>query len=164
MNSYHIAQLNIALLKDKIDSPLLKDFVDNLDRINALAEASPGFVWRLQSEDGDATSFKPFGDDYIVNMTVWENIPTLHYYVYQTAHVQIMKRRKEWFERMREAYSVLWWVPAGHLPTLEEAKEKLQLLQQIGPTAQAFTFKKSFPAPSDSSGETTEFDDLCPAT
>lgn len=148
MTHYHLAQLNIAQLIAPLDSPELKDFVDNLERINALAEQSPGFVWRLQTEAGDATAIEhPFADDMIVNMSVWEDVESLHQFVYKTAHAPIMSRRREWFQRMTKAYMVLWWIPAGHEPTLLEAKQRLDLLQQQGPTAQAFTFKKAFPMP-----------------
>jgi len=164
MQDYHLAQLNIALLKDSLDSPLLKDFVDNLDRINALAEQSPGFVWRLQTDEGDATALRPFGEDTIVNMSVWTDSKSLHDYVYHSAHIEIMRHKKTWFEHLREAYAVLWWVPAGHQPTIEEAKNKLDTLRREGPTAAAFTFKKPFPKPSETLVQDLgPFDDLCPA-
>lgn len=152
MSQYQIAQLNIARLVAPIDSPQLSDFVANLARINALAEDSPGFVWRLQTEDGDATGIDYFGDDTIVNLSVWVSIDALHAYVYRSAHVEIMRRRKEWFQKMGEAYMVLWWVPAGHMPSVEEAARKLNTLREQGPTAEAFTFKKAFPAPTAFSG------------
>lgn len=147
MSNYQIAQLNIATLKAPIDSPQLSDFVANLDRINALAEASPGFVWRLQTEEGDATGIDYFGTDRIVNMSLWDSIESLHDYVYRSAHIEIMRRKKEWFHQMGQAYMVLWWVPVGHIPSVEEAAKKLELLREHGPTAQAFTFRKAFPAP-----------------
>ncbi|EAR07546.1 DUF3291 domain-containing protein [Reinekea blandensis] len=149
---FHLAQLNIAELKAPLDSPELADFVNNLDRINALAESSPGFIWRLQTDDGDATELRPFGDDVIVNISVWESIDALHNYVYRSAHTEIMKRRKEWFHRMVNAYSVLWWVPAGHQPTPAEAHERLTWLREKGPHAQAFTFKKRFDPSGEESG------------
>ena len=124
MSNYQLAQLNVATLKAPLDSPELKDFVDNLDRINALAESSPGFVWRLMGDGNDATSLRPLGDNVIVNMSVWRDVAALQDYVYKSAHTSIMKRRREWFTRMAEAYMVLWWVPAGHVPTLEEAVAK----------------------------------------
>lgn len=146
MSSYHLAQLNIAHLASPLDSPELADFVANLDRINALAERSPGFVWRLQTEEGDATGIDHFGTDLIVNMSVWEDVQRLHDFVYRSAHVGIMRRRKEWFHKM-QIYMTLWWVPAGHRPSLEEAEARLQHLREHGPTARAFTFKQAFPAP-----------------
>ncbi len=143
----------------------MADFVANLDRINDLAERSPGYVWRFKTDDGNATGLRPFGDDYLVNLSVWRDIDALYNYVYKSAHVEIMKRRKEWFETMRERYSVLWWVPEGHRPTTAEAKVRLQLLREQGPTPEAFTFKNPFPAPGTSAGSgLAEFDDLCPAT
>ncbi len=147
MPNHELAQLNIARLSSPIDSPELADFVDNLDRINALAESSPGYVWRLQTDDGNATAIKPLGDDYVVNLSVWQDIESLYDYVYRSAHIEIMKRRKEWFERMREAYIVLWWVPQGHRPTIEAAIARLELLRTEGPSPRAFTFKKPYPAP-----------------
>ena len=146
MSTHHLAQLNIARLLAPLDSPQLADFVANLDRINALAEASPGFVWRLQTEDGDATSIDYFGNDQIVNLSVWESMEALHHYVYGTAHTEIMRRRKAWFHKLGEAHMALWWIPAGHVPTVEEAAARLNTLRELGPTAEAFTFKHAFPA------------------
>jgi hypothetical protein len=165
MSEYQLAQLNIALMVAPLDSPILSDFVANLERINALAEQSPGYVWRLQTDDGNATTVRPFGEEYLVNLSVWKNIDSLHDYVYKSAHLEIMRRRKEWFERMRKAYTVLWWVPAGHKPTVAEAKCKLEQLQTTGPSPDAFTFKKSFPPPGTSrSLPLPIFDDTCPGT
>ncbi len=151
MSRFELAQLNIAVPKAPLDDPLLADFVANLARINALAEASPGFVWRLQTEEGDATALRPLGDDTIINMSVWRDADALYSYVYASAHVEIMRRRKEWFERMKEAFVVLWWVPAGHRPSVDEALARLELLRQHGPTPQAFTFRHTFPPPPDPS-------------
>jgi hypothetical protein len=147
MRHYELAQLNIAMMKAPLDSPVMADFVANLDRINALADAAAGFVWRLQTEEGDATALRPFGEDVIVNMSVWQDLSALHAYVYQSQHAAIMKRRKEWFHWMSEAYMVLWWVPVGHRPDLMEAKARLDLLRQHGPTSHAFTFRQSFHPP-----------------
>lgn len=146
MSAYELAQLNIAIMKEPLDSPLMADFVANLDRINALADNAPGFVWRLQ-EDGDATALRPFGEDTIINMSVWNDIASLNHYTYKTAHTEIMRRKNEWFTRMREASYVLWWVPKGHIPSMEEAADRLKLLQSKGPTPQAFSFKQQFPPP-----------------
>lgn len=147
MSQYELAQLNIALLQEPLESPALVDFVANLDRINALADQAPGFVWRLQTEAGDATELRPLGDDVIVNMSVWKDIESLHAYVYRSDHVGIMSRRKEWFHRMKEAHVVLWWVPAGHRPSIDEALGRLDALRAHGPHAEAFTFRKAYPAP-----------------
>jgi len=147
--SWELAQLNIASLVAPIDSPVLADFVAELDRINGIADHSEGFVWRLQSDDGNATDLESgFGPEFIVNMSVWRSMEDLHNYVYKTAHAQIMSRRKEWFHRMTDAYTVLWWVREGHRPTLVEAETNLALLRSEGPGPNAFTFKKSYPKPS----------------
>lgn len=144
---FQLAQLNIAHLLAPLDAPQLADFVANLDRINALAESSPGFVWRLQTEEGNATDIDFFGPEYIVNMSVWSDVAALHSYVYRSAHTEILRRKREWFHTMGAAHMVLWWVPEAHRPTLEEAGEKLALLREHGPSAEAFTFKQRFPAP-----------------
>lgn len=165
MSNYALAQLNIARMREPIDSPTLADFVANLERINALAEQSPGYIWRLQSDAGDATAFRPFGDDMLVNMSLWKDIESLHNYVYKSAHIEIMRRRKEWFKQIREVYSVLWWTPGVVIPTLDQARAKLALLQRRGPTAEAFTFKQPFAVPSEvESSQLAGFDDTCPAT
>jgi hypothetical protein len=147
MAAYELAQLNIALLKAPLESPLLADFVANLERINALAEAAPGFLWRLETEAGDATAIRPFGDDFIVNLSVWANLESLHGYVYGSDHARIMSRRREWFDPMQGAHLVLWWVPPGHRPTIEEAAGRLEALRTHGPHAEAFTFRKAFAPP-----------------
>lgn len=147
MSNYELAQLNIALMKAPIDSPLLADFVANLDRINALAEAAPGFIWRLQTAEGDATTLRPMGDDVLINISVWTDVAALRDYAYGAGHVEIMRRRKEWFDKMREAHLVLWWVPTGHRPTEAEAIARLECLRRDGPNAAAFTIRDTFPAP-----------------
>ena len=144
---WHLAQLNVARMLAPMDSPQLADFVANLDRINALADTAPGFVWRLQSEEGDATSIRYFGDDMLVNMSVWESVEALQDFVYRSGHVEIMRRRRDWFAKMDDAYVVLWWVPAGDRPTLEEADGKLRLFRERGASAAAFSFRQQFPAP-----------------
>ncbi len=149
MSNYELAELNLAMLVAPIDSPTLADFVAELDRINAVADQSPGFVWRLQSDEGNATDLEhEFGDDVIANLSIWESVEHLHTYVYRTAHVEIMRRRKEWFEVMKESYVVLWWVSQGHRPTLREAKGKLDLLRANGSNPDAFTIKKPYQEPS----------------
>jgi hypothetical protein len=162
---YELAQLNIALMQEPLESPRMADFVANLDRINALAESSPGFVWRLQTEEGDATALRPLGEDTLVNISVWRDVASLNKYVYESAHVEVMRRRKEWFERMREAYVVLWWIPKGHRPTIPEAIARLDLLRAKGPTKDAFTFRRAFlPPDAARPGEPFAFGDECPAT
>jgi hypothetical protein len=150
---------------EPLDSPRMADFVANLDRINALAENSPGFVWRLQTEEGDATAMRPMGDTTLVNMSIWRDAESLNKYVYQSAHVEIMRRRKEWFERMREAYVVLWWVRKGLRPSISEAIAKLEFLRAHGPTAEAFTFRHAFASPdAPQSRPPVALGDECPAT
>ena len=156
VSGYQLAQLNIATLKPPLDSPLLKDFVDNLDRINELAEGSPGFVWRLKGEGNDATSLRPLDENVIVNMSVWKDVESLNHYVYRTAHVEILRRRREWFERGVEAHMVLWWVKAGHQPTVAEAIDRLDHLRAHGPSDHAFTFRAPF-LPPDARPEETPF-------
>jgi Domain of unknown function (DUF3291) len=142
---YHIAQLNIALMCAPLDSPIMADFVAWLEPVNAIADSAPGFIWRLQSESGDATSIRAFDEDYmLVNMSVWKSVDDLYQYVYKSDHAQVFRRRKEWFELMEQSATVMWWIPAGHIPTVDEAKIKLELLRKNGPTPQAFTFKQQF--------------------
>ena len=163
---HQLAQLNIARLLAPIDSPVLAEFVANLASINRLADEAEGFVWRLQTEDGDATAIDDFGDDYLVNMSVWTDIASLHNFVYRSAHINIMVKRKSWFSRMDDAYSVLWWVPEGHKPSMEEARAKLELLRSQGPGPEAFTFRQPYESPL-TAGEALKsapFDDLCAAT
>ena len=149
MPPFELAQLNVARLVAPLDSPVLADFVANLERINTLAERSPGFVWRLQTEVGDATGIRHFGDDILVNLSVWRDVAALRDFVYRTAHVEIMRRRTEWFERMDAACMVLWWVASGRRPTLEEADVRLHRLREAGPTAEAFLFRRPFAPPGD---------------
>ena len=142
---YHLAQVNIAKMLAPVDSPVMADFVANLDRINALAENSSGFVWRLKDDSNNATSIKVYDDDFIiVNMSVWENTDALYQFVYQSQHTEIFKRRKEWFEKMPEMHMALWYVPAAHQPTVDEAVSRLNHLRKKGDTPFAFTFKKRF--------------------
>ncbi|VXB77023.1 conserved hypothetical protein [Pseudomonas sp. 8BK] len=147
MSSYQLAQLNIATMKEPLESPSMADFVANLERINALAEASSGYIWRLQDEAGDATAFRPFGDNVLVNLSVWRDVQALSDYVYKSAHTEMLKRRQEWFRKVDAAHMVLWWVPAGHRPSVQEAAERLTLLREQGASAQAFSFRQAFAAP-----------------
>jgi hypothetical protein len=165
MSRYQLAQINIATLKAPLDSPELKDFVDNLDLVNGLAESSEGFIWRLKGDGNDATALRPFGEDIIVNMSVWRDVEALRQFAYGNAkHVEILKRKREWFSRMKDAYMVLWWVPAGHQPTVQEAAQRLELLRQKGPTAEAFHFGEAFSAPdAEQGGAPFSFKDTCPA-
>lgn len=145
MKRYHIAQVNIGRIKGPLDSTTMHGFVSRLDEINALADRSPGFVWRLQSDEGNATYFRPYDDDRILlNMSVWESVGALKHYVYHTVHADLLRHRHEWFERFDRNYIALWWIPAGHLPGIDEAKKRLSHLEAHGPTQFAFTFKKTF--------------------
>jgi hypothetical protein len=142
---WHLAQLNIGLPREPPDSPALAEFVANLEPVNALADAAPGFVWRLQDESGDATAYRPFDDErLIINMSVWDSADSLWAFVYSGEHLAFMRRRREWFTRMAEAFMVLWWVPAGEIPSIEGAKERLERLRAHGPTPYAFTFKQRY--------------------
>lgn len=156
VNDHHIAQFNIARAKAPLDDPLLADFMARLDEVNALAEASPGFVWRLKSDSGNATDIRAYDDPrMIVNLSVWHSIEALFDFAYKTAHTKVMNRRREWFERPTGPHLVLWWVTAGALPSIAEAMDRLGLLARHGPTATAFTFKERFPAPTSIPAGTT---------
>jgi hypothetical protein len=142
MSNFHLAQVNIGRMKAPLDSPVMAGFVARLDEINALADGSPGFVWRLQTPEGNATYLRPYDDDRIIfNMSVWESAETLKDYVYRTAHAQLLRERKAWFEQFESAFLALWWVPAGHIPGIDEAKKRLEHLDAHGPSQFAFTFK-----------------------
>ena len=150
MPNHHLAQINIARMLAPIDDPIMADFVSQLSRINALADQSPGFVWRLQSENGDATSIRVYDDDFIIiNLTVWESVDALREYVYKSAHQGVLRDRKRWFEKFDGPYYALWWVSAGHTPSTEEGKERLDHLREHGDTSYAFSFKNVFPKPSE---------------
>lgn len=146
MQKYHLAQLNIARMTGiDINDPIMADFVAQLDAVNQLAENSEGFVWRLKDDEGNATNFNPFDDvQVIVNMSVWENLETLERFVFNGHHLEVMRRRREWFQRFGKAYMVLWWIPEGHQPTIAEANERLTHLQEQGATAYAFDFRNKF--------------------
>ena len=166
MSAYHLAQLNIGVIRAAMDSPVMADFANNLDPINAIADGAPGFVWRLQTEEGNATAIRPFENkNLLLNMSVWRDIDSLRKFVYTAMHAEFMRRRREWFERMSEAFMVLWWVPRGHIPSIDEAMVRLEMLRQNGPTADAFTFRRAFPPPDAArSTEPVSFGDECPAT
>ncbi|HUR79744.1 MAG TPA: DUF3291 domain-containing protein [Thermoanaerobaculia bacterium] len=138
----HIAQVNIGRVKAPLDDAVMAAFVARLDEINQLADDAPGFVWRLKSEQGPSSYLRPYDDERIlVNMSVWTSIDALKEYVYKTAHAEVLRQRREWFEHFDGAYLAMWWVPEGHVPTVEEAKSRLEHLEAHGPTPFAFTFK-----------------------
>ena len=140
----NLAQLNIGRLRRPIDHPDTLEFANALDEVNAIADAAPGFVWRLQDDDGNATSFRVFEDDdtLLVNFSVWESLDALRSYVYSGLHLAYMRRRREWFDRLDQQHLVLWWTEG--IPTIEEAKRRLDLLETNGPTPEAFTFNDPF--------------------
>jgi hypothetical protein len=150
--AYHLAQVNIGRWRVPSSDPgheaAVADFMAMLDPVNALADRTPGFVWRLQTEAGNATALRPFGDpDLLINLSVWESLDALRDFVYASAHLDVMRRRREWFVRMDEAFMALWWVPAGAIPTIDDAKRALDRLRRAGPSPAAFTFREPFPAP-----------------
>ena len=143
----YLAQLNIAKAKYLLESPEIKEFVDNLEPVNGVAESSDGFIWRLQDESGDATNIKVFSDpNLIVNMSVWTSPDALKNFMFRTIHRDFLRRKKEWFHNIPDDSYVLWWIPIGHIPTLEEGVEKLEFLRNNGDSPNAFTFKSNFSA------------------
>jgi hypothetical protein len=145
---WHLAQVNIGRLVAPEGDPRVQPFFDALDRVNALAEASPGFVWRLTGEGNNATDLRPTPDPLLaVNMSVWSDADALFAFVYRSAHTPVMARRRDYFERFDGAFQALWWIPAGEIPTLSDAFSRLWMLDRYGPTPHAFTFKARFPAP-----------------
>ncbi|MBL8045282.1 MAG: DUF3291 domain-containing protein [Anaerolineales bacterium] len=145
MTQFHIAQLNIGRMLGPTNSPVVAEFMNALDRINALAEASPGFVWRLKDDTGNATSIRVYADERLaVNLSVWESVDALREYAYKSEHVAFVRRRHEWFETLTTPYMAMWWLPAGTLPTPQEAKARLEYLTEHGETPHAFSFKKLF--------------------
>ena len=146
MSRPQLAQINIARLIAPLDDPMMEGFVSRLTEINALADSAPGFVWRLQTPEGDATYLRVFEDDQIlVNMSVWESIEHLKQFTYKTVHTELLLARANWFEKMDKPSLAMWWVPAGHIPGMDEAKKRLANLETHGPLPFAFTFKSPFP-------------------
>lgn len=168
--TYELAQVNVARLDAPLEHPRLRDFVAALDAVNQEADNAPGFRWRLQAEDGNATSIRAFAWDVqgaagmIVNMSVWQSVDALANYVFSGQHLVVMKRRREWFVPMREAYTALWWVPEGHRPTTDEAEQRVRLLREQGPTSMSFTLRRSWPPPDQGADALVSRDDrMCPA-
>lgn len=160
--TYHLAQVNIGRVLEPLTSPRLKDFVDQLDEVNARADAAPGFVWRLQTEDNNATAIRVFDDDeLIINMSVWESVEALADYVYRDhGHLAVLRRRREWFTPT-DTVTALWWVHAGHRPTVAEAEDRVRHLRKHGSTPYAFSFRTPFPAPGQDATR-AEDDWFCP--
>jgi Domain of unknown function (DUF3291) len=150
---WHVAQVNIGIPRGPMDSATMAEFAALLEPVNALADDAPGFVWRLQTEDGNATSISVFDDPgLIVNMSVWESVEALWDFVYDGRHLEVMRRRREWFSRMAEAFMCLWWIPVGQIPTVADAEDRLTRLREEGPTPYAFTFKRRFEPPGEPTG------------
>jgi hypothetical protein len=144
-SQWHLAQLNVGRLLAPIESPDIAGFVAKLEPINALADADPGMVWRLQTDAGNATSIRSTEDDlFLINMSVWKSLEALRAFTYTTAHVHVLRERRSWFERLATAHLVLWWVPAGQIPTVDQALNRLERLRRDGPTPAAFTFRTPF--------------------
>ncbi|MEP7019010.1 MAG: DUF3291 domain-containing protein [Pseudonocardiales bacterium] len=169
---YELAQVNVSRLAAPLDDPALADFVAALDPVNAVADVAPGFIWRMQTEDGNATAIQAFTWDaagssgVIVNMSVWTDVEHLAAFVYGEMHRQVLRRRREWFEPMKEAFSACWWVPAGHRPTTDDAEKRVRQLRGQGPSVRAFTLREHYPPPDAGQAATPlpgADDWLCPA-
>jgi hypothetical protein len=164
-SGFNLAQVNIGRALGEMTDPVMAEFAAALPAINALAEATPGFVWRLQTEDGDATAIRPYEDNRIlINLSVWTDLAALRGYVFQSGHSAYLRRRREWFERFERVYVALWWVPAGHRPSVTEAVERLAHLEADGPTAYAFGFATPFGPDGLPIQRGAAADDTCPAT
>ena len=160
--TFHVAQVNIGRIRAELTDPIMAGFVNRLEEINALADSSPGFVWRLQEREGNATYLRPYDDERtLMNMSVWESVETLRHYVFKTAHVELLRQRHAWFERFEGSYTALWWVPVGHLPGIDEAKKRLAHLEANGPAEFAFTFAEVF-LPSEEFQRTIDWDSFEP--
>lgn len=145
--NYNLAQINITSMKYDLNSPEMKDFVDNLDIVNTNAENSPGFVWRMKDEYGANTSLRVFGHKILVNISMWEDVQSLRRFIASPLHASIMKRKKEWFDGVNGSHLALWWSEDGIFPTAEEAKKRLNYINQNGPTPYCFNFKETYPKP-----------------
>ncbi len=157
--TFHLAQVNIGRLRAPLEDSSMEGFRTQLDPINALADRSPGFVWRLQTEDGNATAIRPFDDDQMaINMSVWESFDALQRFVYQSAHVAPLRDRTLWFEPIEGPILALWWIPTGHIPAVAEAQERLRILAERGPSRDAFTFRTPFPPPDGQPGDVSGLD------
>ena len=167
MLQYHVAQINIGRVLAPLEDPIMEGFVSRLDELNAIADRSPGFVWRLQTSAGNATYFRPYPEDdrILMNMSVWETVEDLKNYVYRTVHSELLRQRHNWFAKFAGTYTALWWVPAGHIPGIDEAKKRLAHLDAHGPSQFAFTFKTVFP-PDESFQRAIDWSSFqpCPAT
>ena len=146
----YLAELNIGRARGEADDPVMHGFTSRLDAINALADQSEGFIWRLQTDAGNATDIRPYEDKRIlINLSVWASVKALRHFVYEASHGKMVRDGNEWFERSRAAQIVLWWIPEDHRPTLKEATERLERFRCHGPTPEAFDFAHLYPAPRD---------------
>jgi len=142
---HQLAQINIGRLVAPVDHPKIAGFLAQLAPVNALADAWPGFVWRLQSSYGNAMDIAYDGDRLIiVNMSVWDTVEALRDYVYRSHHLKVLRDRAKWFVKMDQPFACLWWVPAGHLPTVEEGRERLEHYRLHGATPYAFWFSQLY--------------------
>jgi len=153
--AYQLAQINVArMIGVNIEDPIMKEFVENLDRVNELAESSAGFIWRLKDESNNASSFNPFNDEQvIINISVWENVALLENFTYKTFHTDFLRRRKEWFSKYGKAHFALWWIKEGQYPSVEDAVARLDYLQANGVSERAFDFKEKFLPPNVENGK-----------
>lgn len=159
---WHLAQLNVGRMVAPLEAPEIDGFRSQLDPINALADADPGLVWRLQTEAGNATDIRPTEDDlFLINLSVWRSIEALRAFTYTTGHVQVLRQRRSWFEQLASAHLVLWWVPAGHIPSIDEALDRLDRLRRDGPTPAAFTFRAPFAPEADLPGDALVDAEFC---
>ena len=145
---YHLANFNRARARAETDDPVMHGFTSRLDEINALADAAPGFVWRLQTPSGNATELRPYPDlRWLVNLSVWESVESLQAFVYRGGHRELVAGGRAWFEPSDQPTLVLWWIPVGERPSLEEGVARLDRLHREGPSAAAFSFRQPFPSP-----------------
>jgi len=166
MKRFHIAQVNIGRVRASLEDPIMHGFTSRLDEINALADSAPGFVWRLKSDEGPSSYLRPYEDErLLVNMSVWESVEALKEFTYRTMHAELLRGRHDWFEKFEGAFLALWWVPAGHIPSIDEMKKRLAHLDEHGPSQFAFTFKTVQP-PDESFLATLDWSIFqpCPAT
>lgn len=151
MPDHHLAQCNIGRARQPLDDPELAEFVAALDPINAIAESTPGFVWRLEGEDGQSSSYVDIPGNVdplvIINFSIWEDLNSLKHFIYKTGHGAYLRRRSEWFEKSAQPTSAAWWIAAGTIPSVGEAFERVMLLQTMGPTDQAWPLTKPWPKP-----------------
>ena len=146
--SHHLSQINIARMIAPLRDPIMAEFVAQLDSINKLADNSPGFLWRLRTQEGDATSIRAYDDELILfNLSVWESIDAFKQFVYRSQHGEVMRNRKKWFQKSEGINMALWWVLIGHIPTVDEAKQRLQYLNDYGESAYAFSLRQPFLTP-----------------